>query len=114
MAWDFNNSYLRSGTFEVSPPFSMACWAIIDNYNDNVIFSIGQSTGYYYHSIVYRNSGIHAWTLAAANVGALSTYVPSEGELFHALAVFAADDDRRIYVNGRNKGTESTSNPKPV
>lgn len=86
--------------------------------NSKCLFSIGRSadTPYSEYFIQRSTDSLIAYSKAgAAGAGATSSAVLVSNTWYHACGVFAADNDRRAYINGVNKGTNITNiSPDPA
>ena len=118
MARNFNSvnpDFLRGSAVVTAAPFSVSVWArCTDESNDRGVWYIGRSgsTNDFWamrfndtgsgHTIRYRvsNGG-------ATNVETAATWTLNEWH--HIGVVEAASDDRRLYLDGGNKVTNSTS-----
>lgn len=116
MARDFNGSsdFMRVGASPVSgPPISIACWFDPDNISvESCLAGINDSASAAdYATLEYLASGALRALSVDPGVGsaaAATTANPGSGPQ-HALAVFASTTDRRVYLNGTNKGTSTGS-----
>ncbi len=111
---DGSSQYLINSSSPVSgEPLTMACWFYMPNTTTTYVpLSVGETSSGYYHAIFrYNNGDLYAFTVGdAGNSSATATAQPSANTWHHAAAVFAANNDRRIYLDGSNKGTNSTTN----
>lgn len=119
MAYDYDgidDNWDLGSALTTTLPISVALlfWADIDT-DDMTIFEIGNSaaSSNYIARVQLRGSSalneIRAISAnTAARIAGTSTGFTANAWQ-HALAVFAAADDRRIYLNGGGKGTNATS-----
>lgn len=108
-----SNQYLEvTSTPVTGPPFSFAFWFnTSDVSNDQMPFSIGtDSNNGHFCLLNAPGLTVHAYSLAAgSSANAVATSAYTGGAWYHACCVYAAAADRRVYLNGGNKGTDTTS-----
>lgn len=116
MARDFNGSsqYLSNANALVTAvPFSMSAWFNADSYTlSNGIFVIGDTgTNNENMGLCCSSTGhVRAFSRNLGNESAAqSSTTASTGTWAHAAGVWSAANARAAYLNGGNKGTESTS-----
>ena len=95
-------------------PLTMACWAQLDNLTGSktLIWLGDKDVSNQRWVLRFSNTAqrIQAEIEAgAANGVADTTIAPPTGTWFHAAAVYAGATDRRVFLNGGNKGTNATS-----
>lgn len=95
-------------------PFTMACWGKPDDFTSHrCLMHIGSASvgGHAWRLHFAITTGVaRCLTYPGSGAGyADSTTGATAGTWNHACAVFAADNDRRIYLNGGNKGTDTTN-----
>jgi hypothetical protein len=107
---------IRNVAPEATVPFSVAAWFNSDCPDAiQAIYSQSKETdGLNYFSVVVHNhTNSHKLCIyarsSATYVGALTTTGASDNTWHHACGVFAAADDRRVYIDGGSKNTETTS-----
>jgi len=97
------------------PPFSMVCWFNVDvsNLEFFLIQIADKDVADQYHALWLDGLDASDYVGAATYDGtwkeAKTTAGFSTGTWMHAAGVWADTDDRRVYLNGGNKGTETTS-----
>lgn len=97
-------------------PFSFACWFYSDDHtNWQVPMAFGETTvGVDYHYLGLGDSGNAEIRISSMTGGssatAKSTADYSINTWHHACGVFAAAQDRRVYLDGGNKGTDVVNN----
>jgi len=124
MAREFDHdvaNYLATAADNVPatvPPFSMGGWfrpvGTVGG-ADTLMALSGDPFNFRYHRI-YRTQAAAAVFNAHSNSNgsqatASGTVSVNTDEWSHVVAVFAADDDRRIYTNGGDEQTDATSRP---
>lgn len=115
MARDFTPSIaLNASPLATVVPISMAAWFYADIVTGaRTIFGLGGNSTSARHEWTILNVGTAFWALTQAgpsgNVQAISTAVLSASTWYHGCGVFAANNDRRAYINGGNKVTETSS-----
>ena len=122
MAGSFNRgtpSYLHGllpADFNGNPPFSMAAWIYPTNVAaDQTILAIADNASdNNYHSIYLKGSTagdpVSARSQAAAGgAEAVTGTGVTINTWHHVLGVFAASNDRRVYIDGGSKGTNATT-----
>lgn len=95
-------------------PITMACWVYNTAFSDNeVIMNLVDKSSTKKGFMFYMRFGtgvLRAVTESDADSEyAEASQAPSVDTWHHVCAVYAAVDDRRCYLDGGNKGTESTS-----
>lgn len=98
----------------LSFPFAMSAWVYFPAAaSDMAIMSVSDASGDEYHALMMIGSGtnqIRARTRASSTNGdADSTANISTGGWHHVLGVWLAADDRDVYLDGANVGTDTTS-----
>ena len=110
-----SEQYLTNASFGgfSGEPFTLACWFQVADLDTNLILmSVGEyaGSGTYYHAL-YRlgtNNRLNGYTYDGSSQQAVyTTSTPAINTWYHSCAVFAADDDRRVYLDG-DRGTDST------
>lgn len=126
MARDFvraSSQYLDNASAVVSVvPFTMACWFNADvTTQDLSLMNLNDGTGGDIGHILQAQGStggdpLVARTRTGAGAGVASTSTGfSAGTWHHACGVWAADDDRRAYLDGGSKGTNGTNRaPTPT
>ena len=109
-----SSQYVSDGLSPVSDaPVTVACWIkAASTQSFPSILGLGNSGGvtYYMLGAGASNNILQAWqqgtiTSDVANATAAFT----NGVWSHACGVFASNSDRRVYLNGGNKGTNTTA-----
>ncbi len=122
MAGSFDRStanYLHGAvpaSFVGSPPLSFGCWFRPGNVTaDQVIMSFSNDlTDLNYYQLYLKGStagdpiAARSQTVSGGSEAVTTTGV-TVNTWHHALAVFAASNDRRVYIDGGSKGTQATS-----
>ena len=109
---DAQNEYLQVSTAVLSgPPITLACWFLSDSITlGQSLMSISDSGGNDFFELFAAGATggdpIEAWTNAA---NAASTAGYSANVWQHACGVYAAQNDRRAYLNGGNRGNDNTN-----
>ena len=111
---DASSEYLRStSTPLTAAPLTFACWFYADATVGAQAVCINSSGANRYFAIdIWSDSYISATTRQSSATFATATTTYSTNTWHHACAVFAASNDRRIYQDGGNKGTD-TGNQSP-
>ena len=115
MAREFDGSQhlTHSGAPVTGEPFTLACWYLTtDAAADQVLISLAPNSGNYHALALGGTTGgdpVSAVSFDGSAGVADSTAGFSTSTWQHACAVFAAADDRRVYLNGTNKGTNTDS-----
>jgi hypothetical protein len=93
-------------------PMTMACWwyttdATVDQY----LIACQASSGHFNALIAYGTDAdrLQAYTWDGSGATAKASYAFSTNTWHHGAAVFAAGDDRRVFMDGGYKGTSSAS-----
>ena len=95
-------------------PFTVACWfKAVDVTHDFVLIGIGdKDVGNDYHLLQARGASSADYILAYSYNGslgmALTSVAYTANVWHHACGVFAASNDRRAYLNGAGKVTDTT------
>lgn len=122
MSLEFTPSTVLENTSPVvtAVPISMAGWFNSDSVanTNSCIVSVGGDNGSERHEWELSRNRDDLYALTA-DAGGFSLATTTGGFLVdtwnHGCAVFAANNDRRAYLNGGNKGTESTARtPNPA
>lgn len=98
-------------------PISMACWFYSDDLSvRQTLIEITDYDGSDEDEFSLLLRGDYAGDNIQAHIGAASSFAhadtttgPSVNTWNHACAVFASSDDRRVYLNGGSKGTDTTN-----
>ena len=97
-------------------PFSIACWFWTDSTNNQALVLFGDTDAGRYHGLWLRDPAdtdviCHTFVNGASAYAKTSrSYTTSTWH--HACAVWAGQQDRRVYLDGGNKGTNTAdSNP---
>lgn len=111
---DASTEYLGNvGAVVLAEPMTLAGWFYSDLDGGQTIVSVGDSAGTHYFGLQLRGQDggdpVVAKSFGSANVHASSTSGYSVNTWHHGVAVFAANDDRAAFIDGGNKGTESTA-----
>ena len=107
--------YLTNGNAVVQPgdrPFYFFAWFYADSFptNNNTIFSVGDgSAAEFFRIYVTSAGGFRAQTADPSGQSAEATVSASTGQWHLGVGVFASSTDRRAYLDGGNKGTNTTS-----
>jgi hypothetical protein len=116
MARSFNGTadYLAHAVAVVSDePLTMVCWFRSASFSAvRTLMSVGINSGSSSHRWNLRTEttrAVEAGAFGAAFGVAVSTNLSRLGHWHHACGVFAADADRRVYLDGSSKGTNTTS-----
>jgi hypothetical protein len=110
--FDGSNGYLQSNSYPVGDePVSMAAWFNSDKTSGaQTIVTIGNSGARIELSLLLVSDDV--WSLSQTSLGnnvqAVSTAPFLANVWNHACGVWASSSDRRVYLNGENKGTETT------
>ena len=100
------NNYLAytSGAVVSGLPLTMACWATVaDRSQFHSLVNLGSTASDDAYLIFVHTNG-QLWNWDHEGPGLIATVVTSLDVPFHACAVFSASE-RRMYLNGGNKGT---------
>lgn len=113
MAWDFDASgdwFINSSITAPGMPLTIACWAWSDLSTARAIGGLHGGSNHQ-HIISFESSTVKAQSRsgAASAVAASSSTTYSTGQWHHVCGVFAAADDRAVYLDGGGKGTNTTS-----
>lgn len=116
MARTFNGTsdYMEHAAAAVTDePMTFACWFVANNFAaTSSLMSVGAG-GSGFHRWNLRTTtttgAVQASTQGATTATASSTTNPTTGNWHHACGVFAADNDRRVFLDGGSKGTNTTS-----
>lgn len=107
-----NTEYLRVTNSPVTAePVTLACWAKLNSVaaTHRTAMSIGEVAAGDYHALQVTNTIVwraRSWDGAAQE--AIYTAAVALESWHHLVAVFAADNDRRIYVDG-DRGTDDAN-----
>ena len=102
------------------PPLSMACWFNSDSIALHqvlvAVYYLYGAGGYQHHRLMIRGNEAGDPVAASTQGSAVVTYTDatttsgySANTWHHALGVWAADNDRRAYIDGGSKGTDATN-----
>jgi hypothetical protein len=113
-----SSEYLAIGTPVLAAfPITFACWFNVDNTLDQSLISIGDiDTAEDYLELRLRDpadTDVLAIHRNASTLYAKTTASYTVDTWHHGCAVFAATNDRRVYLNGGNKGTNATDQTFP-
>ena len=115
MARQFSGSgqYLtRSGSPVTAEPFTLACWYVTSSATaDQALISLAPNSGNYHLLALGGTAGgdpVSAVSFDGSAGVAEATAAFSTGVWQQACGVFAATNDRRVYMNGGNEGTDTT------
>lgn len=121
MARDFSGTaqYLEYATAaaRTSNPMSFSCWFNSDDTTLQFMVAVGDTDASDGRSQYLRlfSSTVQAGTdVGASEAAASSTTTYSTGVWHHGAAVFASTSDRRAFLDGGNKGTNTSSIPMPA
>jgi hypothetical protein len=113
---DGSNEYLEIDSSPVaSEPFTLACWFYSDNIADrqSLICLADKDVADNYHSLRANGTGagdpISALSYDGDSERASTSTGYSANTWHHACGVWAADNDRRAYIDGGSKGTNSNN-----
>lgn len=117
MARDFNGSTQyarRTPALVTAPPFTVSCWFNYDtlpNPNPNLIGMIGPSFEGFYLYVGDGDATLKLLTFSGGGSGeaVAAAAAGSSGTWYHAVGVSSAANSRAVYLNGGNKGTNTTS-----
>jgi hypothetical protein len=101
-----------SNTPITSPPFTISCfYRTADISNSQVLLSITDyNANWHAHYLEVSSSYINAATATAGVfTKAQAANTSSSNEWLHIVGVWGSSTDRRVYVDGGNKGSDSTS-----
>lgn len=112
-----SNEYLQRTAAIVARPFAMGCWFRADGITTNIVLmSIGSNTvNLQYHDLRLAGGDAGDYLKSFSRNSATydnattTTSVSSTTAWYHALCIHASATDRRVYLNGGGKGTNSTS-----
>lgn len=109
---DGTNDYLgRADTCGVTAyPFTFACWIKADTYSNQTPMSFGDTDAASFERIYIRDPADNDVLIYSLNAGTgewQNTAQYTTGTWHHVCAVFAANNDRRIFIDGENKATTS-------
>lgn len=114
---DGSSQHLRNASTPITgPPFVLACWAYTDDLTlyeamVSLSFPTGDQDWFQLNipSAAGGDSKIRATVYdEGSEAKAISTLGVSVNTWFHACGIFATSTDRRAFLNGGNKGTNST------
>lgn len=110
---------LSSATPVTGVPLTLSCWARRDGNADSTGYCLAirdaDDEKHFFALLLYGNSPTPESVQAVTRGGnqpaqeAVTSLAWTVGTWHHVAAVFAADDDRRAYLDGGNKGTNATS-----
>lgn len=94
-------------------PFTVAGWFNSDtNAQVQTLLNINNSssTTYYHWLMLYNTNYLRAYSRdSSGSANAETTGTWNAGTWYHACGVWAATDDRRVFLNGGSKGTNTTA-----
>lgn len=113
MAREFDgvNQYLSvAASPMLAPPFSMACWFNSDNNTSQLTtMEIAWSAvAGHYHSLSHNATTVHVASVGAGNGQANSSGTITTGTWHHMAGVWTSTSSRAAFLDGGNKGTNST------
>lgn len=116
MAYDFitvNTDYIQYASAAVTAyPFTMSCWFYADSLSAaRTLMCVGPTSAAAAQQRIYALStevGANSEG-GGTNASAVTTTAPSTSVWSHAAGVFASATDRRAFLNGGSKGTNTTS-----
>lgn len=123
MARKLNGSsqYLEHSAAALSgPPFTFACWALVTALPsaNQALLSLSNSGGGNLFQLQVRGAAsgkpIGMQVSSGSNSQAVTSAGPSANVWFHAAGWVASSTSRAAYLNGGNKGTDSTSIANPT
>lgn len=113
---DASSEYLkRASTPLTAPPITLACWFYIDDSTSaQYLMNVGTAgtQDHRFSLLVLAAAGgslVRATTRDTVNTNADTSTGYTNNTWHHACAVFAAANDRRVYIDGGSKGTDATS-----
>lgn len=113
MAYDLatTDRYEIGSAVVTAYPFTLACWFYPDTLTANrTLVDLGSTGGNHGQRIYASSTAVTAQSRSAgADSNASTSAAPSTGQWQHAAGVFASATDRRVFLNGGNKGTNATS-----
>ena len=95
-------------------PFAMGCWYYWDAFIDSTLMNLNNDdNSQYYHWLVlndFSGGKLQIWTRDAGNnENADASIAPSNNVWQHGLAIVPSTTDRRIFLNGGNKGSDNVA-----
>lgn len=116
MAYRFNgsNQYLRRADLcgITGPPFSLAVWFRHTIDASEYLFGFQRDAVSSERAMVYGNPGNYL-RFYYRDVYAQASAAYPQDTWNHALGVAVSDSERHVYLNGRNKGSNTTSSSAP-
>lgn len=113
---DGANQYLKvDSALVTTEPFTLACWFYSDDdTNDQTLISIADKDATQpYHSLQIRGDDVddplRATTFDGTSAYAVSTSGYTANTWHHACGIWAAANDRRVYIDGAGKGTSAVN-----
>jgi len=107
-----STQYLATTTVYDTYPFSVVGWFKADNLTHNPALASLDKFGSTANAHLIQGLGgasVRAMTYVSSWAVATTTAGYAAGAWHHFVAVYAAQNDRRIYVDGGNKGTNATA-----
>lgn len=115
--WSASTNYLRYGAAVLTAaPLTIAAWAwtsvvgggaLAQSIVDLHLAASAQNRNQFRLMLGVTDSIVQAVTSDASATSSASAAAPTASTWFHAAAVFASATDRRAFLNGGNKGTNS-------
>lgn len=110
---DASNEFLEIGSYPITaPPFTFACWVKLGEINREQVFMALQDssvTNQRFWLAVLSDNKVYARTGSGPFVAAVSTVTLTTNVWYHLTAVFASTADRRMFVDGADKQTNTSS-----
>lgn len=112
---DGSNEYLTGSYSLTGEPFTLAAWVYTDdNAINEVPLSVGDNASGDYCAIQIRgaDAGDFVWAVTfqgGARDQAITSAGISTNTWHHLCGIFAASNDRRVYLDGSNKGTDASA-----
>jgi hypothetical protein len=94
------------------PPFSVSCWFKLDSTSDSMsLVSVSNfNSAFEYFRLAYiPGTGLAAHTQSGTPSLAVATASPSASAWHHAGGVWASSSSKACYLDGGNKGTDTTN-----
>jgi hypothetical protein len=94
-----------------APPLTITCWVRFYDLVASQVVCVGTvGSGNNYYGIGLNNSNnVQAIERDTVNSAALTAVAPSQNVWHNLTAVFASHSDRRVYFDGGNKATDTTT-----
>lgn len=105
-----SNQYATRASAVVSAvPFTVSMWCKLTNVSESqYLFEIGTSNAAFW-SVNAQGAATSIRLVCNNNLVGTAAGTWTNGVWFNATAVFAANNDRRVYVNGGGKGTDANT-----